>query len=46
MNKFLTDFATYSQIAMTNPELTKVIKPADFIKQLAFTYDIDVSAIG
>lgn len=46
MNKFLTDFSTYSQVAMQNPELSKVLKPNEFIKQLAFTYDVDISSIG
>jgi hypothetical protein len=46
MKKFLQDFAMYSQIAIQNPDLVKVIKPDEFIKQLAFTYDIDVTSIG
>ena len=46
MNKFLNDFNTYSMISIQNPELAKIIKPDDFIKELAFTYDIDISSIG
>jgi hypothetical protein len=31
---------------MADPELKKLIKPDDFIKELAYTYDIDISSIG
>lgn len=46
MNKFLNDFSLYSQVSMASPDLAKIIKPDDFIKQLAYTYNIDINAIG
>jgi len=46
MTKFLKDYALYSQMSLSDPNLAKIIKPDDFIKELAFTYDIDISAIG
>ena len=46
MQKFLQDFNTYSMISLQNPELAKIIKPEDFIKEIAFTYDVDISSIG
>lgn len=46
MTNFLKDYAMYSQMSMADPNLTKLIKPDDFIKELAFTYDIDINAIG
>jgi hypothetical protein len=32
-------------MSMQNPDLVKVLKPNDYIKQLAFTYDISLDAI-
>lgn len=45
MNKFLTDFSLYSQLSLQNPELTKVLPTDDFIKELAFTHNIDIASI-
>lgn len=45
MNKFLNDFNLYNQTVMWSPELKNVLKPDDFIKQLANTYDIDLKSI-
>jgi len=45
MNKFLTDYNLYSQMSLADPNLAKLLKPDDFIKELAFTYDIDLSSI-
>ena len=45
MQQFLKADATYSQLSLSDPNLAKLIKPDDFIKELAFTYDIDISAI-
>lgn len=46
MQHFLQDFNLYSQMSLADPNLAKMIKPDDFIKELAFTYDIDLSAVG
>jgi len=45
MNKFLQDYSLYSQMSLQDPNLAKVLKPDDFIKELAYTYDIDLSSI-
>ncbi len=45
MNKFLTDLWLYTQMSMQNPDLAKILKPDDYIKQLAFTYDVDINSI-
>jgi hypothetical protein len=46
MNKFLNDFSLYANVSTMSPDLAKVIKPDDFIKQLAYTYNIDINSIG
>lgn len=46
MKNFLNAYAQYSQMSLADPNLAKYIKPDDFIKELAFTYDIDISSIG
>jgi len=46
MNNFLKDYQLYSQMSMTDPNLAKVLKPDDFIRELAFTYDVDINSIG
>jgi len=46
MKNFLNAYAQYSQISLADPNIAKIIKPDDFIKELAFTYDIDISSIG
>lgn len=46
MTQFLNAYAQYSQMSLADPNLAKLIKPDDFIKELAFTYDIDINAIG
>jgi hypothetical protein len=46
MNNFLKAYSLYSQMSLADPNLAKLIKPDDFIKELAFTYDVDINAIG
>ena len=46
MKNFLQAYGLYSQMSLADPNLAKLIKPDDFIKELAFTYDIDISSIG
>jgi len=46
MKEFLNAYAQYSQMSVADPNLAKMLPPDDFIKELAFTYDIDLSAIG
>lgn len=46
MKEFLNAYAQYSQMSVADPNLAKMLPPDDFIKELAFTYDIDISAIG
>lgn len=46
MKEFLAAYAQYSQMSLSDPNLAKMMPPDDFIKELAFTYDIDISAIG
>lgn len=45
MTNFLKWYAMYAQLAQ-DPNLSKILKPDDFIKELAYTYDIDISSIG
>lgn len=45
MKRFLQDFNLYNQTVMASPDLKEVLKPDDFIKELAFTYDVDLSSI-
>lgn len=46
MKNFLNAYAQYSQMSLADPNLSKIIKPDDFIKELAFTYDVDINSIG
>jgi hypothetical protein len=46
MSKFLKDYSLYSQMSLADPNLTKLLKPDDFIKELAYTYDISLDSIG
>ena len=46
MMKFLQAYTTYSQLSMADQNIAKIIKPDDFIKELAFTFDVDINAVG
>ena len=45
MNKFLESYSLYSQMSLADPNLAKLIKPDDMIKELAYTYDVDIQSI-
>ena len=47
MKNFLTWYQMYVSIMSQDPtgQIAKVLKPDDFIKELAYTYDIDVNSI-
>lgn len=46
MKKFLESYNIYSQMKAVDPDLAQALKPDDFIKELAFTYDVDLDAVG
>lgn len=45
LKQFLTDYQLYSAIKAADPEISKVLPVDDFIRELAFTHDVDVSAV-
>ena len=45
MTNFLKWYSMYQQMAMQDPTMSKIMKPDDFVRQLAFTYDIDINSV-
>jgi hypothetical protein len=46
MKNFLTDYSLYSQMSLADSSLAKMLPPDDFIKELAYVYDVNLDAIG
>lgn len=46
MKQFLESYNLYSQMSLADPNLAKILKPDDFLKELALTYNVDIAAIG